>query len=148
MLFKKFVFWIKSSIGSDNGLTPNRQQTIVWTNYSIVYWHIYASLNIDELTYICDMIIHNLQGYCHWANHRLAPVPAKLSWRIWQNGSVNNPLQSCHNGHDGVSTHQPHDCLLNRLFGCRSKKTSKPRVTGHLWGEFTGDQWIPRTNGQ
>ena len=35
-----------------------------------------------------------------------------------------------HNDHDGVSTHQPHCCLLNRLFRCRSKKTSKLRVTG------------------
>ena len=35
-----------------------------------------------------------------------------------------------HNGHDGVSNHQPHHCLLNRLFGCRPKKTSKLRVTG------------------
>ena len=35
-----------------------------------------------------------------------------------------------HNGHDGVSNHQPHHCLFNRLFGCRSKKTSKLRVTG------------------
>ena len=36
----------------------------------------------------------------------------------------------CHNEHDGVSNHQPHDCLLNRLFRCRSKKTSKLRVIG------------------
>ena len=35
-----------------------------------------------------------------------------------------------HNGHDGVSNHQPRDCLLNRLFRCRSKKASKLRVTG------------------
>ena len=35
-----------------------------------------------------------------------------------------------HNGRDGVSNHQPHDCLLNRLFRLRSKKTSKLRVTG------------------
>ena len=35
-----------------------------------------------------------------------------------------------HNGHDCVSNHQPHHCLLNRLFGRRSKKTSKLRVTG------------------
>ena len=35
-----------------------------------------------------------------------------------------------HNGHDSVSNHQPHDCLLNRLFRRRSKKTSKLRVTG------------------
>ena len=26
-----------------------------------------------------------------------------------------------HNAHDGVSNHLPHDCLLNRLFGRRSK---------------------------
>ena len=35
-----------------------------------------------------------------------------------------------HNWRDGVSNHQPHDCLLNRLFGRRSKKTSKLYVTG------------------
>ena len=39
-------------------------------------------------------------------------------------------LQWRHNGRDGVSNHQPHDCLLNRLFKRRSKKTSKLRVTG------------------
>ena len=39
-------------------------------------------------------------------------------------------LQWRHDGHDGVSNHQPYDCLLNRLFGCGSKKTSKLRVTG------------------
>ena len=35
-----------------------------------------------------------------------------------------------HNGHDSVSNHQPHDCLLNRLFRRRSKKISKLRGTG------------------
>ena len=39
------------------------------------------------------------------------------------------PPQWRHNGRDGVSNHQPHDCLLNRLFRRRSKKTSKVRVT-------------------
>ena len=39
-------------------------------------------------------------------------------------------LQWRHNGRDGVSNHQPHNCLLDRLFRRRSKKTSKPRVTG------------------
>ena len=34
-------------------------------------------------------------------------------------------LQWCHNERDGVSNHQPHDCLLYRLFRRRSKKTSK-----------------------
>ena len=35
-----------------------------------------------------------------------------------------------HNEHDGVSNRQPHDCLFNRLFRHRWKKTSKLRVTG------------------
>ena len=43
-------------------------------------------------------------------------IPVSLQWR--------------QNGCDGVSDHQPHDCLLNRSFRYRSKKTSKLRVTG------------------
>ena len=39
-------------------------------------------------------------------------------------------LHCRHNDHDDVSNHQPHGCLLNRLFRHRSKKTSKRRVTG------------------
>ena len=39
-------------------------------------------------------------------------------------------LQWRHNGCHGVSNHQPHDCLLNRWFRRRSKKTSKLRDTG------------------
>ena len=39
-------------------------------------------------------------------------------------------LQWRHNGCDGVWNRQPHDCLLNRIVGRRSKKTSKLRVTG------------------
>ena len=49
-------------------------------------------------------------------------------------GSINQKhilaLKWRHNGRDGVSNHQHHDCLLNRLFRRRSKKTSKLRVTG------------------
>ena len=41
-----------------------------------------------------------------------------------------NALRWRHNERDCVSNHQPHYCLLKRLFGRRSKKTSKLRVTG------------------
>ena len=46
-----------------------------------------------------------------------------------------------HNELDGVSDHQPHDCLLNLLFRRRSKKTSKLRVTGLCAGNspWTGE---------
>ena len=48
-----------------------------------------------------------------------------------------------HNGHDSVSNHQRHHCLLNRLFGCRSKKTSKLRVTGLCVGTSPGTGEFP-----
>ena len=44
-----------------------------------------------------------------------------------------------HNGRDSVSNHQPHNCLLNRLFGCRSKKISKLRVTGHTASQMASN---------
>ena len=49
-----------------------------------------------------------------------------------------NTLQWRHNERYSVSNHQPHDCLLNRLFGRRSKKTSKLRVTGLCAGNSPG----------
>ena len=64
---------------------------------------------------------------------------------IWRNGefTLHSPtLHRRHNKRDGVSNPQPNDCLLNRLFRRRSKKTSKLRVTGlcagnsPLTGEF------------
>ena len=51
------------------------------------------------------------------------------NWKIKSDVSLvvgsNNSLRWRHNGRDSVSNHQPHDCLLNRLFRRRSKKTSK-----------------------
>ena len=90
---------------------------------------------------------------------RIAPFPTKLRWNvaqpkrcIWHQGLITQEIyeliiQSCniqvaltrklrtkllwrHNEPDGVSNHQPHDCLFNHLFGHRSKKTSKLCVTG------------------
>ena len=47
-------------------------------------------------------------------------------------------LQWRHNEHDGVSNHRPRhgDCLLSRLCGRRSKKTSTLRVTGLCSGNL------------
>ena len=57
-------------------------------------------------------------------------------WRIYST-SVSS-LRWRHNGCDSVSNHQPHHCLLNRLFRRRSKKTSKLRVTGLCAGNSPG----------
>ena len=59
--------------------------------------------------------------------HNLGPVT--LRWR--------------QNGRDSVSNHQPRHCLLSLLFGRRSKKTSKLRVTGLCVGNSPGPVNFP-----
>ena len=54
-----------------------------------------------------------------------------------------DPLRWHHNERDSVSNHQPHDCLLNRLFRRRSKKTSKLRVAGLCVGNSPGTGEFP-----
>ena len=76
---------------------------------------------------LCRILPHRL----HVSNQ---PVDCSLqnSWHciieVWGTFS----LRWRYNGRDSVSNHQPHDCLHNRLFRRRSKKTSKLRVIG-LW---------------
>ena len=45
---------IDNNTALDNGLVPNRQQAIIWTNVHPIYWWIYTALGGDEL----NMIIH------------------------------------------------------------------------------------------
>ena len=52
--------------------------------------------------------------------------PAYVIMRVA--GALASAWQWRHNERDGVSNHQPYDCLLSRL--CRHKKTLKLRVTG------------------
>ena len=53
------------------------------------------------------------------------------------------PVQWRHDGCDSVSNHQPHDCLLNGLFGRKSKKTWKLCVTGLCAGNSPGTGEFP-----
>ena len=57
--------------------------------------------------------------------------------QFWSLG-IAVPLRWRHNDNDGVSNHQPHGCLLKRLFRRRSKKTSKLCVTGLCVGNSPG----------
>ena len=59
-----------------------------------------------------------------------------------------SPLLWRHNGRDGVSNHQPHHCLPKRFIQAQIKVNIKAPRHWPLCGEFTGDRWIPRTNGQ
>ena len=81
-----------------------------------LFTRIFIYISMDATT-LCYMLI-----LCHCHDDIMAWTRAthSLQWR--------------HNGRDGVSNHQPHDCLFNRLFRCKSRKTSKLRFTGLCGG--------------
>ena len=82
-----------------------------------------------------------LQKNCAWLfihNQWLVQTewhPSRWHWLL--------SLHWHHNGRDSVSNRQPRDCLLNRLFRRRSKKTSKLRVTGLCAGNSPGTGEFP-----
>ena len=65
----------------------------------------------------------------------------RIKWTL--NGNNVSSLRWRHNGHNCVSNHHPHHCLLNRFFGRRSKKTSKLCVTGLCVGSSPGTGEFP-----
>ena len=73
-------------------------------------------------------LIFNL-AWQHWQGY-INHIYGAFRLTGWPLGDDNNSLRWGHNGHDSVSNNQPNDCLLNRLFRRKSKKTPKLRVTG------------------
>ena len=73
--------------------------------------------------------VDNNRASTQWEqrNQRIVVMPNLSSLVL---SDLQMTSQWCHNGHDGVSNHQPHRYLLNRLLACRSKKTSELRATG------------------
>ena len=104
--------WPYIGVGACKGLVPK-----LWWPKSMI-------------PYRATLERHVLNESLYW--HISAKYYLKQKWH------PNDPLRWRHNGHDGVSNHQPHHCLLNHLFGCRSKKTSKLRVTGLCAGNSPG----------
>ena len=113
------------SIGMDGHSTGEVQYTGFWQSvdssneFKFKFKSVYCYTIQFKLQVTCDVTRYRLQG---WDTQT-------LQWR--------------HNEHDGVSNHQPHDCLLNRLFRHRSKKTSKFRVTGLCEGNSPGTSEFP-----
>ena len=78
-------------------------------------WYYGSTLKYSTIR--IDVIASCWQGAKKTGNNGSAYMPHRTSFRS---------LQWRHNGHGGVSNHQPHNCLFRR----RSKKASKLRVTG------------------
>ena len=105
--------------------------------------HIKQCLKIKNCNYITQLFTWSVsanglnQGATPSVGIILTYLAAKIKGYPNRQYSI-HPLQWRHNGLDNVSNHQPHDCLLNRLFRRRSKKTSKLRVTGRCAGNSPG----------
>ena len=121
------LFFIKFS------LSPNQRQALDKLSQAredISYSGcLVEDLRCMEATMIPDVHIKSLDGVSKLCTKTISAVQSKVH---------TSPLQWRHNGHDDVSNHQPHDCLLNRLFRRRSKKTSKLRVLAFARGIHRG----------
>ena len=116
-------------------LSPYIEYTyITWHmlfSFTFLFWLCYGT---GEYIGVMELIYQNSLGMCQWNIHECTKLHQILKWR--------------HNERDGVSNPQPHDCLLSRIFGQRSKKTSKLRVTGLCEGNspMTGEFPTQRTS--
>ena len=106
-----------------------------WSNYGSVNTSRPSDVDMRQRTR--PSLVH-MMGLFQWKE-----IKYKTIFVLWQENGLElqaakwrsfccdlDALQWRHNECDGVSNPQPHDCLLKRLFGRRSRKTSKIRVTG------------------
>ena len=94
----------------------------------LVYMHTYP--HIHWYVYAC---VHTQIYPCQ--------INACMNWDYYSSLT----LRRRHNGHDSVSNHQPHDCLLKRLLRRRSQKTSwkSPRHWPICAGNSPGTDEFP-----
>ena len=98
--------------------------------------HTVLSTQFSLAVYLCLPTV--LNAFC-WSGIILKMAHEISSNRVAHEMFIIMALQWRNNRRDGVLNHQPHHCLLNRLFRRRSKKTSKLRVTGFC--VFTPHKW-------
>ena len=82
-----------------------------------------ATLAVSFMSTNADICASSVYVVLYWI-----PCYAEPSYNGTQ--QYKHTLEWRHNGRDSVSNHQSHDCLLNRSFMRRSKKTSKFRAIG------------------
>ena len=107
-----FVYW-------------NRHEIKFILSYLILYHYSECTMTLD-IVYVVDTSVSITPN--DWI--RVVGFLVGMTQTLTIGVNEVGPLRWRHNGRDGVSNHQPHDCLLKRLFRRRAKKTSKLRVTG------------------
>ena len=113
-----------------------RQTLMTYSDVTRAWWRLKA-----RVTWI---FFKNLSSQIPWKiYHRLVDSPYKGQWYVFHD-TMPSPLQWCYNERNGVLNHRYLDCLLNHLFKCKKENIKAPRHWP-LWGESTGDRWIPLT---
>ena len=133
----------------------NKQSSCRWLTETLTWHHCNFFLVLSDISLSVFRILYNMMLLLLWLEAKNCILKHSL-WRKTNDKYLSQfyitsdhdywslfcniilSLHWRHNGHDGVSNHQPYGCLLNRLFRRRSKKTSKLRVTGLCAGNSPG----------
>ena len=140
---------------------PRIKQYFQWLHTTCWFWLTWLLVWFEMVICIqwqlmakCDQ--HKCNTLLLWQLGKL-PLPRKRMTKgnvehktpsVGRERSYIYPLQWRHNGRDSVSNHQPGGCFLNRFIQTQIRENIKAPRHWPLCGEFTGDRWIPRTNGQ
>ena len=116
-------------------ITNSRSSDIWWLSRpmagTLVIWY-YRKAVIDVICWtqlLLSSYVSNMQRLIPIDGNRTCLVRAHHD-DVMARELLPHSLLWRHNGRDGVPNHQPHECLLNCSLRRRSKKASKPLVTG------------------
>ena len=154
MLNYTIEMYIRNQTGNDNSIISPTSQA--WPHQLLVcmsFRKTFLSTLIATIMFAMNIIngVYGPEPRSSGGNTPSNPQVSVLIPRLASSGikcpikdhTVVQTLWWRHNDHDSVSNHQPHECLLNRLFRRRSKKTSKLRVTGLCVGNSPGTGEFP-----
>ena len=123
-----------TTIGSDNGLSAGRRQAIIWTNAGTLLIGTlgtsFSEIIIDIYTFSFKKILLNMSSgkwrpFCLGLN-----VLMHIAFIV----NVGDLTVMSYEYHGGVSNHRQHISLLTNLPRLTTKKLSKVRIAGALWG--------------
>ena len=154
-------------IVSSNVLSPTWYRIIAWGVFGLFgkssFWNCFSEDHSETVLRLLAKsdVSRSVSRNCYKFNTNIyfsenIYNSMEFKWYILTMGNHCNPiyrfslvlsLQWRHNERDGVSNHQPHNHLLNHLFKAQIKENIKAPRHWPLWGDFTGDRWIPRTKG-
>ena len=116
----------------------------IWSKMQIHFTSLKQTEHEMDSYFSGGIFLQFIYNFSDVAAPSLIPIPIEVAYMRPSGFSLRSvrvcmrdygtSLQWHHNGHDGVSNHQPHDCLLKRLFVRRSTKISNLRVTGFYAG--------------